>query len=934
LQEIEFIWTLFEQQKHDPPATKNQPPVAGAVNWARSLFSRVRKTMNRISDASQEELLSESGQSVKNKYKEFARSVMRFEKSWFNQWAERVDDTATEHLKAPVLATDQNTGDIVINFHSELSTLIRETRYLDRMGFTIPDTALNVTLQESKYHKCVEGLRAVVKQYKAVAESLTPIERELMKQKKEDLDVALRPGFTRLNWNSLAIMGFVDEAERKIDNFNSLVDQVQKKSSNVQKIIDSICATNLVPDPEEIKEIMRNRGGETASDGSLRQEDEHGLLRLSVLLQEMETYRADVIEQLVRKYKDISPLLIKVEEAMFGTNTGRKWSERLKDGSWRQGMESYYAHWEQQVFSALSQMVINSLTKLKRLLSERKYRGHSSATADAFAAKGALFRVSAGLQAQQVVLSPAPDDVQKQLMRLVHSVIGSTRIFLRWMAGTCIETTPQPVPGGKDGEELVWSFHDDISGLQDVYRLRLALEYSVVQRTRDGLAKYIDSWSKHSSLWKQGKRSLVERFVAKNPSTSELEHKLASYTRTASDVDNFPATKRIDFVTINADGLITSIKHEALLWVAELGNLMRTGDLERVRAIEEYIAGKCNALDEDTSKYDVLINTLNVIAEIRNRSMHVEIECCDLEERFRMRELYGCVGFDDNELEGSYEAEKERIFALRQQWVDLLAKATRIDSQLGSVKQNHMEDTESAIAAFERSVSEFNESIDSYGPGSSELDSPASGVQLLEEYNCTLREMQNRSEELINAQKLFGMSLTSYPKLVEAESKLSELQSVFDVYLTHKENLDSFSSTLWADVDINKIFELTQQVQKIMAERKDLSGLSVYKLVQSHIERFEQSLPLIRDLKSNALRDRHWNQIMHATGMSFDFDPSTFTVANVFELKVEKHADKISQIVQSATKELKIEEELKKLKEVWQEQKLTLVKYALSNFFT
>jgi hypothetical protein len=54
----------------------------------------------------------------------------------------------------------------------------------------------------------------------------------------------------------------------------------------------------------------------------------------------------------------------------------------------------------------------------------------------------------------------------------------------------------------------------------------------------------------------------------------------------------------------------------------------------------------------------------------------------------------------------------------------------------------------------------------------------------------------------------------------------------------------------------------------------------------------------------------------------------------VFELKVEKHADKISQIVQSATKELKIEEELRKLKEVWQEQKLTLVKYALSNFFT
>lgn len=37
--------------------------------------------------------------------------------------------------------------EVKVNFHPDLVKLIRETRYLDRMGFQIPETALNVTLQ-------------------------------------------------------------------------------------------------------------------------------------------------------------------------------------------------------------------------------------------------------------------------------------------------------------------------------------------------------------------------------------------------------------------------------------------------------------------------------------------------------------------------------------------------------------------------------------------------------------------------------------------------------------------------------------------------------------------------------------------------------------------------------------------------------------------
>ena len=56
-------------------------------------------------------------------------------------------------------------GRIYVNFHKNLAQLIRETRYLDRMGFTIPEIALNVTLQEEKYYKCVEALNIMLQHY-------------------------------------------------------------------------------------------------------------------------------------------------------------------------------------------------------------------------------------------------------------------------------------------------------------------------------------------------------------------------------------------------------------------------------------------------------------------------------------------------------------------------------------------------------------------------------------------------------------------------------------------------------------------------------------------------------------------------------------------------------------------------------------------------
>jgi dynein heavy chain len=46
--EIEQTTDIFERNKEAPPVTKNQPPVAGAIKWVRSLLERLKRTMAKL----------------------------------------------------------------------------------------------------------------------------------------------------------------------------------------------------------------------------------------------------------------------------------------------------------------------------------------------------------------------------------------------------------------------------------------------------------------------------------------------------------------------------------------------------------------------------------------------------------------------------------------------------------------------------------------------------------------------------------------------------------------------------------------------------------------------------------------------------------------------------------------------------------------------
>jgi len=46
--QVDLMETVFTESMRNPPISKNQPPVAGAINWERSMFHRIKRPMMRF----------------------------------------------------------------------------------------------------------------------------------------------------------------------------------------------------------------------------------------------------------------------------------------------------------------------------------------------------------------------------------------------------------------------------------------------------------------------------------------------------------------------------------------------------------------------------------------------------------------------------------------------------------------------------------------------------------------------------------------------------------------------------------------------------------------------------------------------------------------------------------------------------------------------
>ncbi|XP_014373608.2 dynein heavy chain 10, axonemal, partial [Alligator sinensis] len=890
--ELDIVNDIFIQNVSNPPLYKNHPPMAGAIYWARSLFYRIKRTIVRFHEV-EELLASERGKEVKQKYLGVAKRMKEYEDLKYDQWRDWTEQTLPILLKKTLLAKVHPSGAIIqsnpdtseqspvpeelkmgekfirfsVNFSPELQEVINETKYMEQLGFPVPEIARNVALQEDKFLKHTNGMKTMLDHYHILMGTLNEAETQLLGDHIQELWRVFRSGYKRLNWNSLGIGDYVIRCTQAIGKFESLVHQVHKNADDINNKLLLIESTNLFKSP--------------------LQKNAEELPGVKEFFEHIKQERLKDLEYMVRKYAAIGPLLTKVEGLIVNTNTGR--SAKLA---------SYYAYWENKIYHTLTQLILKNLQAFNA----------------AVLGTVPLFQTETILSAPEIILQPNASEIDKMMVNCVRECVEVTKQFVRWMHGSCIECPPQHA---EEDEPITLSFFNDLSQNPVIIEQAVLITQNV-HKLLISLTKYLNRWKRYRPLWKLDKAIVMEKFAARKPACVTFDEKLQFYMKVAQEVTQQPLIKDEQCIRLQLGPLAYTVQENAKGWVMSLGKLLNESAREELFSLQEDIERLSHNLRKTPDSLEDLKFVLGTIADIKDMSLRVELKYLDIQERYRTLAVYNIP---------TSEEESELVNKIKEKWETLLFDATEVDHSLGSIKRTFTEITKHQIGDYSKEISDFFHRFTTEGPGAvgENLDK---GLDLLGIFDKELDKLEKNRQELANAEKLFDLPITMYPDLMKAQNDMKGLKQIYEIYKSQKVAKEEWSQTLWVNLNVQVLQEGIEGFLKAHRKLpKQVRSMPVAYHLETKMKAFRDSIPLLLDLKNEALRERHWKELMERTGTSFEMTTETFTLENMFAMELSKYSDVISEIVGTAVKELSIEKGVKDIVDTWENMKFTVQRY-------
>ena len=269
---------------------------------------------------------------------------------------------------------------------------------------------------------------------------------------------------------------------------------------------------------------------------------------------------------------------------------------------------------------------------------------------------------------------------------------------------------------------------------------------------------------------------------------------------------------------------------------------------------------------------------------------------------------------------------------LEDQWLELLATTKSIDRSLVPVKKQFTKITLKQVTDFTDIASEFFKNFKEEGPSSvgADLDH---GLSVLKSYKLRQSELESERGELAKAEKLFDLQITGFPELLEVDKEIKALDKIYTLYEDQKKIREEWANTLWANLNMKTLSDgIEEYIKQLRKFPKEIKGMLICQTLDEKMKEFKNSLPLIGNLKTDAMRDRHWERLMAETGKSFDMSPDTFTLANLFSMELHRFQEVIEDIVMSANKEMSIEKGLAEVEEIWRDLKFSTLKLVVLLF--
>ena len=207
--------------------------------------------------------------------------------------------------------------------------------------------------------------------------------------------------------------------------------------------------------------------------------------------------------------------------------------------------------------------------------------------------------------------------------------------------------------------------------------------------------------------------------------------------------------------------------------------------------------------------------------------------------------------------------------------------------------------------------------------------SPKTAVEQLMIFETNLVQIKGDHERMQLAKQAVGLLLesTDGDVLMTILDELTGLKEVWMNLVDSWSHVEELKDQLWSGVQLRKI---RTQLQAELDHLQQLPGrIRQYEALESleqTIKRFKSMNAILMELKTDALKDRHWKRIL--TELNLRATPLIeLTLGHLWMSCISNKTQAIREIVQTAQGELAVEEYLEQVREHWQLCSFDMINY-------
>uniref|UniRef100_UPI00398F1A35 dynein axonemal heavy chain 11 n=1 Tax=Pristiophorus japonicus TaxID=55135 RepID=UPI00398F1A35 len=865
--ELDSCKQIFDNQTKDGVKRtcavlhKNMPMIAGNLKWSQELRERILSQKNQFRHVNHPSLQTKEANLVFQKCDRMLTLIDHHDEDIYTLWIENLDALCQANLNQPFLKWNKESGLYFVNFSPELSSVLREVKYLGLLkGFNISDIALNLYSRREILHMYVGNWKLVIESYNKLHTTVLEVEFPLIEHELKKINQQLRPATESLTWQTEDSWEYIQQTTDLIQDVNS---RVQKIKCNVETIHTIVHNWN-----ETLFFLQKN------CESAVLCLDEEKMIKYYKLIQD----GGETIHQLVEDNLHLFHADLQADE-------------------WKVYTE-YIDH------IILDGFFITIKSFLQYLIEYTEILPKSSP----------LFEVQLVLNGSELSFNPPlVPEMNNNLYDLMKELINNT-----YKIASKVKRVAKHL--GIDTYQQEMDMMSDLAGMRQEIMDR-------VKRVADKAKKYQTSFDRYSYLWMNNKEEFMSQFLLYGhsltseelevqadyglpkcpPQLEQYREQINIYETLYVQVSAFEDVHTFGWFEVCIKPFKSSLLNAIKRWSWMFKEHLLNHVIDTVNQLVTFIAVTEEGLAKKVKDGDYvgLVQIMANLMAVRDRQSAADDTFELLRETAELLKTYG------QQLPEYIYAELEE---LPEKWKNLKKIALTIKHEVAPLQSNEVSVIRRKCVQFEENQCKFREQFRNEAIFRFNTRNP---YTLLDKTHWHIIKIEAEMHSLQETAELFEVNVSDYKQLKQCCSDIVLLKSVWDMVFFVQTSIDDWTKTQWKQINVEQMdMELRRFAKEMKTLDKEVRVWHVYIGLASTVKNMLTSLRAVTELQNPAVRVRHWQQLMNATGVSFVMDADT-TLGDLLALQLYRVEEEVKNIVDKAVKEMAIEKVLAEINQIW-----------------